>query len=115
MSSIIVSHFLLDLQEAHQRKVVGLATGDPSHTSQSFSVRSLNFMPALGSLAATIEPADYDRVNGNEGVDEDGFGVQSEDFPMRPGVREYIDTHAEDRSAITEVPRSGNIELAVGL
>ncbi|KAM5542112.1 hypothetical protein V8D89_004422, partial [Ganoderma adspersum] len=35
LSSLLVSHFLLDLQEAHQRRLAGLATDDHSNTSQN--------------------------------------------------------------------------------
>ncbi|KAI1782024.1 hypothetical protein LXA43DRAFT_1151863, partial [Ganoderma leucocontextum] len=59
ISSVLVSRFLLDLQEAHQIKVVGLDTNDPLHTLQNFGIRSINLPPALGSLGATIDPASY--------------------------------------------------------
>ncbi|KAI1788593.1 hypothetical protein LXA43DRAFT_856338, partial [Ganoderma leucocontextum] len=59
ITSVLVSRFLLDLQEAHQIKVVGLDTNDPLHTLQSFGIRSINLPPALGSLGATIDPASY--------------------------------------------------------
>ena len=49
------SRFLLDLQEAHQRTVIGLATNDPFYTSQSLGGHSLNFANTLGSLGATID------------------------------------------------------------
>ncbi|TBU42484.1 hypothetical protein BD309DRAFT_962874 [Dichomitus squalens] len=55
LSSILVSHFMLDLQEAYQRKVVGLASNDPLHTSHTMSVPSLNFANALGSIATHID------------------------------------------------------------
>nr|VWO96140.1 Cytochrome P450 monooxygenase CYP52X1 [Ganoderma boninense] len=61
LSSLLVSHFLLDLQDAHQRKAVGLDTDDPLYTLQSCNIRSAYFVPTLGSLGAVIEPAHYSR------------------------------------------------------
>ena len=58
LSSVLVSHFLLDLQEAHQRPIVGLAPNDLAHTSQSLSSGSVTFERALGSLSATLDPTD---------------------------------------------------------
>ncbi len=105
LSSVLVSHFLLDLQDAYQRKAVALASNDPLQTSQSFSIRSINFVPALGSLAATIGPASYGLANGDEGIDEDRFRV-SEDLSMRPdGGRASGDVGVENGSATVEAPR----------
>nr|VWP01336.1 Zn(2)-C6 fungal-type domain-containing protein [Ganoderma boninense] len=53
LSAVLVSHFLLDLQEAHQKIVVGLSTGDLSNISQN--VDSIQFNAgALGSVGATV-------------------------------------------------------------
>ena len=60
--------------------MVGPATNDALHISQ-YASRSINFAPALGSLAAQIRPADY----GWEGDDEEVEGGRSttlEDVPM---------------------------------
>ena len=68
---MLVSHFLFDLQEAHQRTVVGLGTDDILHISQSITVssRSVHVAPALGSLAATIHhPTDYGWEGDNQEV-----------------------------------------------
>ena len=54
LSSVLVSHFLLDLQEAHQRTVAGLAADDSFYTLQNHSAHSLNVTNMLGSLGATI-------------------------------------------------------------
>ncbi|KAI1793535.1 hypothetical protein LXA43DRAFT_220188 [Ganoderma leucocontextum] len=112
LSSVLVSHFLLDLQEAYQRKVVGLGTDDPLHTSQSFSLRSMNFTPALGSLGATIDPAHYGREDEDEDIDA-RLGVP-EDVPGYGGGSSR-DARIEDEFAIMEVPRPGGTELAIGL
>ena len=111
LSSILVCHVLLDLQEAHQKKAVGLAINDPLSTSQSFSIRSVKFMPALGSLAATIHPgANYDQQD--EGIDE----FHSEDLHVRPDAGESGgDVPVDNESAIMVIPRSGDIELAARL
>ncbi|TBU26685.1 hypothetical protein BD311DRAFT_667056 [Dichomitus squalens] len=60
LSSILVSHFMLDLQEAYQRKVVGLASNDPLHTSHTISAPSLHFANALGSIATHIDQRNSD-------------------------------------------------------
>ena len=68
LSSVFVSHFLLDLQECHQRVVIGLGTDDLSHNSRSFDVRdgSVDFAPALGSLGATLGTGADDDWEGEE-------------------------------------------------
>ncbi|KAI1798356.1 hypothetical protein LXA43DRAFT_25086 [Ganoderma leucocontextum] len=105
------SHFLLDLQEAYQRKVVGLATDDPLHTSQSLSIRSLNFATALGSLSATLDPADYGQEDDYEGTDDGLAALQG--FPLNEGGSSQ-DLRAEDECAIPEVPGGGDSDaLAV--
>ena len=64
---MLVSHFLLDLQEAYQGHAVGLAVDGPSEpTSQGASLRSINFAPVLGSLSATIDPANYYGLDSDE-------------------------------------------------
>ena len=110
-----MSHFLLDLQEAHQRKPVGLATNDSLHISQGFSTRSVKFnMPALGSLAATIHPTNYGKEGGDESMDDDHFvSGSSEDSPVQLDGGEV--TGGESELAVTEVLRPGGIELAAGL
>ncbi|TBU21443.1 hypothetical protein BD311DRAFT_782917 [Dichomitus squalens] len=60
ISSILVSHFLLDLQEAYQRKVVCLASNDPLRSSNGVNLSSIACKPVLGSLGATIDPADWE-------------------------------------------------------
>ena len=45
---------MLDLQEAHQRKVVGLAD-DQNTTSWNSNFGSINFVQALGSLTAHVD------------------------------------------------------------
>ena len=56
LSSVLISHFLLDLQEAHQRMEFGDETNDHSWSASGGSVV---FASALGSLGATIDPAQY--------------------------------------------------------
>ncbi|KAI1792340.1 hypothetical protein LXA43DRAFT_354474 [Ganoderma leucocontextum] len=52
---VLMSRFLLDLQEAHQRRRIGLFSDD---TSRSIVPSSIAFAPALGALGAAIEPTD---------------------------------------------------------
>ncbi|PIL26972.1 hypothetical protein GSI_10110 [Ganoderma sinense ZZ0214-1] len=79
---MLISRFLLDLQEAYQRKVIFLGSEDRLHTSHSGSshLSSVGFnAPALGALCATIELADsvWDQPDGD---DEDAHaGLQQPD------------------------------------
>lgn len=66
---MLVSHFLLDLQEAHQRMVTWPATNDPSDISQSLSSRSVTFEHALGSLSVFTSPTDCDLQDGHQDGD----------------------------------------------
>ncbi|TBU38267.1 hypothetical protein BD309DRAFT_1012611 [Dichomitus squalens] len=59
ISCMITSHFMLDLQEAHQRKVVGLASNDPLYIS-NIGTGSLRSPSILGSLSAHIEAPRWD-------------------------------------------------------
>ncbi|KAM5542097.1 hypothetical protein V8D89_004407 [Ganoderma adspersum] len=73
MTSVLVSHFLLDLQEAHQKTPVALATYDllPVPTLQDFQAErySIDVEDTFQSLGAIIDPPDWDEENDNEGVD----------------------------------------------
>ncbi|TBU26702.1 hypothetical protein BD311DRAFT_762011 [Dichomitus squalens] len=73
LSSILVSHFMLDLQEAYQRMNIGLVSGDPMHTSRTTSSPTLIFAPALGSLAARIDAPFVDPLDTDwdQGTSED--------------------------------------------
>ena len=99
-----MSHFLLDLQEAHQKSVVGLGTGIPSNISQN--VDSIRFNEsALGSVGATVGLPIY-MVQEEEG---ERTVVASEDHPVEPeGVRpdegETIhDSESRGQLVVTEV------------
>ena len=50
---MLISHFLLDLQEASQRDVQ-LDTGDTSESSEELGTATLNFARAVGSIATTL-------------------------------------------------------------
>ena len=99
LSSVLVSHFLLDLQEAYQKTVVGLATNNPLHTSQSLSMRSAHFAQALGSLSATVDPFSHIPEEDDEGPDTEGTFLSNEDQDL--GINEL------GGLAITEVMRGG--------
>ncbi|KAI1791574.1 hypothetical protein LXA43DRAFT_1010837 [Ganoderma leucocontextum] len=111
LSSVLVSHFLLDLQEAHHRTVVGLATDDPLHTSRSLSSHSIVFANALGSLGAMIGPADYGREEDLDDEDADVHVAATECIPPTEGEPTH-ESRIEDEFAITEVPRGGDGEVA---
>ncbi|KAI1788580.1 hypothetical protein LXA43DRAFT_1063459 [Ganoderma leucocontextum] len=112
ISSVLVSHFLLDLQEAHQRKVVGLASDDSLHISQSVDSHSVNFAPALGSIGAILDPADY-------GLDDDNE-CTGDRLAFPEGVPPSEDESSQDllikhELAITEAWRGGGGEMPVGV
>ena len=72
VSSVLISHFLLDLQEADRRTTAGLSTNEPS---QSFGPsaagnQSIGFANALGSLGASIDPAHF-RIDREDDVLDD--------------------------------------------
>ena len=50
---------MLDLQEGHQKKAVGLAN-DQVTNSWNFSFGSINFVRALGSLTAHVDGSSQD-------------------------------------------------------
>ena len=56
---MLTSHFLLDLQDAHQRKIVYLDSSDPLGIARESTSRSALFTTALGSLSATIGPPSW--------------------------------------------------------
>ena len=59
---VLVSRFLLDLQQAHQQKIVCLSTNGPlDAASCDIGGDSAMFAPALGALSATISSADWGR------------------------------------------------------
>ena len=73
MTCVLVSHFLLDLQEAHQKTPVGLATSELFRvpTLQDFRAErySIDVEGTFESLGAIIDPPDWDEDSDNEGVD----------------------------------------------
>ena len=69
LTSILIAHFLLDLQEA-SRRTLKLNSDDPLYSEASFGgsrQSSLNFARVVGSLGAVI---DY-RASGEEIAEED--------------------------------------------
>ena len=73
MTCVLVSHFLLDLQEAHQKSPVGLATNDlfPVSALQDFQAERywIDVEGTFESLGAIIDPPDWDEEDDDEGVD----------------------------------------------
>ena len=90
LSSVLVSHFLLDLQEAHQRTVAGGVTTNGSLNISRILHGSMNLGDALGSLCAIVDPtADYilEEDDGPEGVDSDRIVTEE---GIHPGDGEAI-------------------------
>ena len=126
---MLVSHFLLDLQEAYQSTTTGTMNDNPSDTSLDTG-GPIQFASAPGSVGAIADLA-ADPVQDGEGVGgADGAGgggnltagkgvcpdereavhkPQSED---EMAIMEVLRT--EDEFAITEVPRVGAGEATAG-
>ena len=60
LSSILISHFMLDLQDAYQRQAGHLFSDHWALTSSSSVSDSLSFARRLGSLASHIDSIDED-------------------------------------------------------
>ena len=56
---MLTSHFLLDLQDAHQRKIVYLDSSDSLDIARGSASRYALFTTGLGSLSATIGPPSW--------------------------------------------------------
>ena len=87
LSSALVSQFMLDLQEAHQKKVVDLANHHGT-ISWNFSLSSINFDQALGSLAAHVDGSNLDipGVDWDEPQEGDEGGAPQLDEIISPGL-----------------------------
>ncbi|PIL26666.1 hypothetical protein GSI_11242 [Ganoderma sinense ZZ0214-1] len=109
LPSILVSHFLLDLQEAYQRSLAGLGTEDLSGSQGGAS--SIEF--ALGSVGATTDPvADVD----HDIEEEDNQAAVAEGIPRSEGEPgDQSRAEYEDGFEILEVPRGGVGEETVGV
>ncbi|KAM5530634.1 hypothetical protein V8D89_015703 [Ganoderma adspersum] len=121
LSSVLVSHFLLDLQEAHQRTVVGLAANEflNSNSLPSFNIQSVHFAPALGSLAATISPGvdyDLDDMSGNYISEGTGDSLGASETVPSNSEESGQEFQVMDDCAVTEVFRGpcGSDKITVG-
>ncbi|KAI0699043.1 hypothetical protein C8T65DRAFT_832088 [Cerioporus squamosus] len=98
LMAILVTRFLLDLQEANQRDVK-LDSDDPLHFTESEGRRSgsLNFARVAGSIAATIRPGSVER---EEATAYEADGIP--DLPVAAGPcgspqdPEHAHGHADD-------------------
>ncbi|KAM5530036.1 hypothetical protein V8D89_016298 [Ganoderma adspersum] len=115
MSSVLVSHFLLDLQEAHQRTVIGLATGDAADASQDVG-SSIRFASALGSVGAIVGlAADHVQEGEGEGYDVFANDPSAAADDVRPDEGEALhEPRMEDALEVVEVPRVGESEVTAG-
>ena len=120
---MLVSHFLLDLQEEHQRTASGLTTDSSSDVSQDVG-SSLQFAGALGSIGSLIGLAADDAQEGEgDGGGSDGPSAATEDVcpderqpnPESP-IGEELETvgvpDVEDELAAVEVLRAGGGETS---
>ncbi|PIL27410.1 hypothetical protein GSI_10558 [Ganoderma sinense ZZ0214-1] len=113
LSSILVSHFILDLQEVSQRTAIGLASNDALYTSNGLSERSVHFASALGSLGATIEPG-RDLEDAFDEESPNGSSTMSQ-FSPSDGCGSSRHTKTDDGFAIMEIRREfGEGEVVLG-
>ena len=96
---------MLDLQEAHQKKAVGLAN-DQITNSWNFSFGSINFVQALGSLTAHVDPSigDIPGVEWDDPQEVDEGGVPHPDEAVSR-TRQINGLPMEHETEIVEVRR----------
>ena len=87
---MLVSRFLLDLQEAHQRTVIGGVTTNGSLNISQILHGSINLGDALGSIGAIVDPT-VDYVSEEDGEPEGAHNdrIVTEES-TRPGQGEAI-------------------------
>ena len=102
MSSVLISHFLLDLQEADRRTAAGLATDDSELPEQSLGSRagsrSIGFANALGSLGASIDPAHFGIDREDDVLDDTPDSEAVEGIEL--GLRAPFPTSADGRRVL---------------
>ncbi|TBU26400.1 hypothetical protein BD311DRAFT_779643 [Dichomitus squalens] len=82
LSSILVSHFMLDLQEAYQKSNMVLDSDNPLNTLTSPNPGSRNFSPALGSFSAH-----FDNLGTNASyVERENAGEEAVDMTADPST-----------------------------
>ena len=60
---MLVSHFMLDLQEAYQRTLIVLSSDDGLYALESISSATPACVPGLGGLAARINSLGFERTD----------------------------------------------------
>ena len=114
---MLVSHFLLDLQEEHQRTAAGLTTDSSSDISQDVG-GSLQFAGALGSIGSLIGLAsDHAQEGEGEGDDVVADDTSAATEVACPDEGEAIHEppiEEELQLEIMEVPCIGEGEVTVG-
>ncbi|PIL33048.1 hypothetical protein GSI_04497 [Ganoderma sinense ZZ0214-1] len=115
LSSVLVSHFLLDLQEAHQLAEAGL-TADTASEISGDSGHSIQFASALGSVGAIVGLA-AGNVDEGEGEGEDG-SADDRLVEMEPIFPDGDEANREspmlDELETVETPRIGEGEVTAG-
>ena len=69
-----MSHFLLDLQAAHQNQIHGLASSEDAGGASS---GILSFARTLGSLASSIPPPETHSPDSTDGAETAEYGMES--------------------------------------
>ncbi|KAM5536996.1 hypothetical protein V8D89_009325 [Ganoderma adspersum] len=113
VSSVLISRFLLDLQQADRRTAAGLATDDDSEPQQSFAGsragnRSIGFASALGSLGASIDPAHWHYGLERDDEDADDPLAAREGIHLHERQPSVRGSRVEDEGATADAPRGGD-------
>ena len=82
LTTILISHFLLDLQEANRKEVVLNSQQDLNHSSSAVSsVETINFARhVIGSIGAHLDHSDIEYQPDDEACDEGVLDDGSEVF-----------------------------------
>ena len=86
LTTILISHFILDLQEANRKEVVLNSQQDLNHSSSAVSsVGTINFARhVIGSISASLDHSDIEYKPGDEVCDE---GVLDDDSVLFVGMK----------------------------
>ena len=119
---MLVSRFLLDLQEAHQRKVIVLAADGSLHalnlSLSSYAERSsrarghstlvFHTEPALGALGATIDLLEWEGLDDSDGEMTGRLSSQSYAVTASAPMMTTTTTAANTREVQSRLPSSSD-------
>ena len=81
-----MSHFLLDLQAAHQNPIHDLASSSSSEDVGGASSGTLSFVRTLGSLASSIPSPERHSTDSSDGTEIDEYEYEMESSPLSSDI-----------------------------